>query len=287
MSDERIEQIIETFDHYDGHYKRQEMEEAVVLKEEITPHLIRILEQLAADPASYVVDDHYANTYAVVLLAHFQEPAAHLPIIKAFSVPDELLDELWGDMATETLPTLLLQTCDGSLQAIKRLLLDQEVCEYVRGSAAQALAYAVARGVAGREEIVAFLSGLFTGDEAARGGSFWSQLVCVLADLHPEGAMEVIRKAYADGLVQHGYVGLGEIEKDLLEDKEETLAALREAADRRMSADIHDYLSRFACFRENERAQAPDPLARAQKNKKKQERAKKKMARKSKRKNRK
>ena len=124
MNDERIKEIIEAFDHFDGSYKRAEMDEAVSLKDDITPHLIRILEEIAANPKVYVAEDRYANAYVVALLAHFKEPAAHLPIIRAFLIDDEPREELWSDMVTETLPTLLFQTCDGSLETSGREGLD-------------------------------------------------------------------------------------------------------------------------------------------------------------------
>jgi hypothetical protein len=69
-----VEQIISAFDRSDGKYKREEMEEALTLREEITPHLIRILEDVAADSHTYADEDHYANVYAAALLAYFQEP---------------------------------------------------------------------------------------------------------------------------------------------------------------------------------------------------------------------
>lgn len=290
MSEERVHEIIGAFDHFDGTYKRAEMEEALTFKEEITPHLIRILGELAADPARYAAEEHYANIYAVALLAHFRELSAHLPIIRAFCIDDESREILWGDMVTETLPALLFLTCNGSLDAIRELVLNKEAYDYVRGSAVDALAYAVARGVADRAEVIGFLSGLFTGTEADENSYLWCTIASVIADLHPEGAMEVIRKAYEDGLVYDGYIGLDEIEKDLLKDKEEVLERLSENVEDRISTDIHDYISRFACFRENEYKPRSEPVntaQKAQKNWKKANRAKNSMAKKSKRKNRK
>jgi hypothetical protein len=285
---QRIEELIEAFDRYDGRYKRQQMEDAVALKEEITPRLILLLEELAADPAKYAREGHYANTYAVALLAHFKEPAAHLPIIRAFSSPREQLDQLWGDMVTETLPTLLFQTCDGSLDTIKEMVLDRELRVNVRNAATTALTYAVARGVANREEIIGFLSALFTGEEADKDEDFWGELACSIADMYPEGAMDVIRKAFADGLIRDDYVGLDEIEVDLLKEKEVVLDALRLHVDRRVPTDVHDYLSWFASFEENEHpARLGGSLPKAQKKKKNANRIKNKMAKKSKRKNKK
>jgi hypothetical protein len=86
MTEDRVHRIIEAFDHFDGRYKRAEMEEALTLKEEIAPNLIKILEDVTADPETYVAEDLYANVHAPALLAHFREPAAHLPIVRAFCI---------------------------------------------------------------------------------------------------------------------------------------------------------------------------------------------------------
>lgn len=285
MNTTRIEELIEEFDWYDGIYKREEMEEALTLREEITPHLLRILEEVADAPLRYAQEEHNANIYAVALLAHFQEPAAFKPIIHAFCIPDEPRDILWGDMVTETLPTLLLQTCSGRLDVIKGLIRDQKTPEYVRGAAIVALTYAVVRGEAVREEVIAFLSGLFTGTEAAPDSDFWSDVACAITDLHPRESMAVIRQAFADGLVHPDYVGLHEIEEELDRDQEEVLATLRAMMNRKVPREIHGYLSWFASFQED--ARLPPPSAHTVRQKgKNSRRAKGKLAKKARKKNR-
>jgi hypothetical protein len=62
--------------------------------------------------------------------------------------------------------------------------------------------------------------------------------------------MEPIRRAYEEGLVFPGYVGLDEVEKELARDKDEVLAELRVHAERSVPADVHDFCSWFSCFRE-------------------------------------
>jgi len=256
--DIRIEELIRAFDTFDGSYKRAEVEEAITLKDEITPHLIRILEEVVRDPAAYVEEDHYANVYASMLLAYFREPAAHQPLIRAFCVPDEAREDLWGDMVTATLPALLYQTCNGSFEAIKELACNKEVYTYVRGAALEAMTYAAAFGTLTREEVIDFFLSLFTGNEADADSDFWSSITTLICDIHPEGAMETIRRAYAEGLVFSGYVGLEEVEKELTRDKDEVLAELRVHAERSVPADVHDYCSWFSCFREDR----DEPLAR-------------------------
>lgn len=238
MSVTRVEELLTEFDWFDGVYKQEEMEEALTLREEITPHLLDILTAVAADPELYLLEEHYANTYAVVLLAHFQEPAAHLPIIHAFRLPEEQLEELWGDMVTTTLPTLLFQTCNGDLTAIKELIADREAPEFVRASAVEALTYAVARNVADRDEVIAFLAGHLTGTEAEADSFYWSNIVCTISELHPEETMPAIRRAFAEGLVDPWYVGLESIESDLAQGREEMLADLRAKVDLTIPVDV-------------------------------------------------
>ena len=85
----RTNELIAAFDVVSGKYLRGEVEEEVSLQEEITPLLINILEEISADPTHYIDEGHTAELYAVALLAHFRETKAHLPIIRAFSIPDE------------------------------------------------------------------------------------------------------------------------------------------------------------------------------------------------------
>lgn len=294
----RSAELIEAFDFSDGKYKRDEVEEAIALKEEITPHLLQVLEDVVKDPVAYANEDHFANIYAAILLAHFQEPAAHLPIIRAFCIPKEEREDLWGDMVTATLPALLYQTCNGSFTTIKELAGNREVYTYVRTAAFEALTYAVAFGTLAREEVVDFALTLFTGNEAEPDSDLWGGIVTMLCDIHPDGAMETIRRAYDEGLVFPGYVGLDEVEKELARDKEEVLAELRLHAERSVPADIHAYCSWFSCFREDGGIPLPmpepaytiepgSPLAtKGQKNAKKApNRNKNKMAKKSRKKN--
>ena len=83
------------------------------VKEEITPHLIEILENALADPDSYIQnEDLYDHIYSLMLLGHFSEPKAHNVIIDLFCLPNDMPHELFGDLTTSDLPAILLRTCD-------------------------------------------------------------------------------------------------------------------------------------------------------------------------------
>lgn len=163
-----IPEILESFRIVDGVYKREQIDAAVNFKEEITPHLIKILETVLADPEKYASDENLNdNMYAVMLLGHFKERASHKVIVDLFSLPDDLADKIFGDITTSNLPVILLNTCGGSIELIKSLILNKEADDFCRISACEALAYAVVEGYVSREDVVTFLTNMvfmsFTG----------------------------------------------------------------------------------------------------------------------------
>ena len=50
----QITDILEAFKRYDGEYKKSAVDGAIAKREEIEPHLIRILENLRANPDPYI-----------------------------------------------------------------------------------------------------------------------------------------------------------------------------------------------------------------------------------------
>jgi hypothetical protein len=197
-----ITEILEAFKNFDGTYKREQIDAAIELKEEITPHLIDILENVVANPDPYIQNENlYDHIYAWMLLGHFRESKSHNVIIDLFSLPKEIPHELFGDLATSELPVILLRTCGGSLERIKSLAINKNVDEYVRISALNAMAYGVVEGIVSRKEVVSFFGTLYTGNEAEADSGFWSFLAGFVCDLYPEELMDTIEKAYESDLI--------------------------------------------------------------------------------------
>jgi hypothetical protein len=257
MSAPDIQTLLARFDQLSDTYLRDEVDQALQHQAELTPHLLKIIEAVADNPLLYSLEGHNGHVYAASLLSHFREPAAHRLLIRAFSIPEEQLVEIWGDMTTETLPTLLYSTCDGSIEAIKALVVNREVDQYVRCAAMEALSYAVADQPFYRDEVVRFFQGLFTGEEAARDSYFWGNLTATLCDLHPGDSMDIIRKAFADTIVSPGFIGLDNVEKANERDMASAMDALRTWVSARTPADIHAYISWFAEFHQQDHEQEP------------------------------
>ncbi|RME77118.1 MAG: DUF1186 domain-containing protein, partial [Chloroflexi bacterium] len=56
MAYETIEEILAVLERHSGKYPREAIDAAIARREEIVPHLIRILEEVKADPAKYLAD---------------------------------------------------------------------------------------------------------------------------------------------------------------------------------------------------------------------------------------
>jgi hypothetical protein len=287
----KIQQILAALEPYDGVYQRRAVDEAIALKEEITPHLIEILEDAAVHPLDYINAGSMAPTYAVMLLAHFRESRAHQALINLFSLPEATIDTLFGDLITEDLSMILYCTCGGSLEQIKGLVLNQNAYEYCRTAAAGAMVYAVAEGVASREEVLDFLGSLFSGAEAEPDSVFWSSVASDIYDLYPEELMEVIKRAFEQNLIDPMFIDLDSFEQALQEGQEKTLARVRAEIEDRSFDDLHSRMSWWAMFDAvaepyvPARAGLPAPQ-KPRSQQKAQKKAKRKMAKASQKKNR-
>jgi hypothetical protein len=289
MPDAEVYATLQTLERFSGHYEREAVDAAIARREEITPHLIACLEKVAADPDAILGDeDYYLYIYAVMLLGHFRETRAHRAIVDVFSLPDDAAYKLFGDLTTEDLPIILFNTCGGNFDLIKSLIHNRQADDYVRGSAAQALAYAVAAGQLPRGEALTFFSTLFTGEEAAPDSSFWDLIADCILDLQPQELMPLIEEADERGLVTFGLLfGEEDFDKALGKSVEQCLDEIRLEMQHRSLDDIHGQMSRWACFNYEEEPFIPFPdITRTKKKKKQKQKKKKKMAKASRRKNR-
>jgi hypothetical protein len=251
MPSEEIAAILQALEHFEGEYEEEAVDAAIAHREEIVPLLIDCLEQVAAAPSVYLEDeDYYLHIYAFMLLGHFEETRAHQTIIKLFSLPEQSIDALFGDLLTEYLAMVLFRTCGGGFTAIKSLVLNRQAYEWSRGEAAYALVYGVAAGQLPRDEVLAFFSTLFTGEEAEPRSIFWGRIADCSLDLYPGEFMEVIKAAEEKGLLDSGLVVEEDFTKFLELSVEQCLARVRVEMARSPWDDPHSLMSEWDCFQE-------------------------------------
>lgn len=249
-----IDEILAEFKYYDGTYKREAVEAAIAQRDEIIPHLITILEDLAADPQTYLDDsDYYAQTYAAMLLGHFRAAEAHPTLLKVFSLPTPYPEQLFGDIITENLPAILALTCDGDLSGIKALAANTDAYLFCRGSATQAMTYAVVQGYISHEEALQWLVDFLKVDDPKAvtddDQEFFISLGYSLCDLHPAAVMDTIRWAYDNGVLEDDFMlAFEDFEAAIKGRPEQSLKKLRENFERNSLKNVHKAMEWWASF---------------------------------------
>src|SRR5262245_29584025 len=156
-----VEEILIALSHKDNRFPREALEQATARKDEITPHLLKIVERVADDPDGALDQEDSAYLYALYLLAQFRETRAYPLVVRIASLPPDTVDELLGDTITEGLPKILASVCGGDPSLITRLAENVEVEKFTRGSALYALLALVLSGDRTREEVMSYYSRQF------------------------------------------------------------------------------------------------------------------------------
>jgi hypothetical protein len=257
-----IDDIITVFREFDGVYQKEMVAAAIERREEIIPRLIAVLRQVIVDPDEYIKDqDLYDHIYALMLLGYFHAAEAHDTIIELFSLRDGIPHDLFGEIATDYLPVILLNTCGGSLDKIRAMSCDRKVDVYCRVAALQAMAYAVAAGIAPRPEVVAFMGTLFSGREAEEESEFWSLAADIVQALYPQENMAVIERAYEQGLISPWIIDRTAFKEAMDTGRQSVLERLKTNLEADSLDDLHAVMSAWACFRNDyDLAPASNPL---------------------------
>ena len=246
-------------------FPRAAVEAAVAQREEITPDLLRILEDsVDRAPELDAQGDYMGHLYAMFLLAQFRETRAYPLVVRFLSLPGDLLDSLGGDFVTQFSGRILASVCGGELAGIQSLIENEAVDEWVRGAALASLVTLVVVKQKSREEIVDYFGSLFRGKLVREWSHVWDALVGCTTDLYPAELLDDIRRAYEEELVDPGHAGFDEVEQDLAEGRDRILSKLADNPHRRLVDDTVAEMSSWAYFREDTPANSiPDSGAGA------------------------
>ncbi|WP_228486372.1 DUF1186 domain-containing protein [Paludibaculum fermentans] len=247
-----IPDILQAMERSSGPYARAAVQAAVERREEITPQLLRILEETTDHAVERDAEGGYmAHLYAMFLLAQFREPRAYPLLVRFASLPGELLDSLCGDFITENLGNVLASVCDGDLQGIQSLIENEDAAEYARGAALCSLLTLVASGQKSRDEIVAYFAELFRGRLQRTASHVWDQLVSCACDLYPAELLDEIQRAFENELVDPGYIGLDSISSDLALGRQRVLARLADDPHHRLVDGSIAAMERWTCLEDD------------------------------------
>jgi len=141
----------------------------------------------------------------------------------------------------------LASVCDGDTSPIEELIEDSDVHEYVRSAAMRSLLVLVAEGDKTRDAVMAYFKTLFEGKLERSYSHAWDALAAYASSLHPDEVSEHISIAYAEGLIDPGFISPRSVEKALKKDKVSVLRELP-SLERGYIANVVEEMEWWACF---------------------------------------
>ena len=245
-----LESIIDRLDNPEGGFPWDAIEEARKRSKEITPHLIRLIEDATHDCRQGHLDDCYGHFISAFLLAEFRAVEAWPALRDAITLPDDKPDQLFGDAITEDLGCIIATLTGDGLELIDDLITDQSVDEFVRWAVSETVLYRVRDGILSREDAIAWLAAqlekaIENKDEIAEG------LVVRLEDLAAETTLPLIERALAAGIIDEDLNSLDDVKESFARGDE----TFNEAMARLHHPDgLIDHLQRWTSFEDH----APD-----------------------------
>ncbi len=245
-------EILQQMERATGRFAQAAVEAAVARREEVTPELLRILEDSVDRAAQLNAEgDYMAHLYAMFLLAQFRETRAYPLVLRFALLPGDILDSLSGDFLTADLGRILASVCGGDIDGIQSLIENDQAYEWARVAALTSLVTLVATGQKAREEIVDYFARLFRGKLVRQWSHVWDSLVSRSTDLYPAELLGDIEQAYEEDLVDPGFIGFDDIQRELAMGKDLALARLANSPHYRLVGHTVKEMGWWHCFRDD------------------------------------
>jgi hypothetical protein len=234
----------------DRNYPEEVIQAAIAEKEEITPILLKELEDIFDDPDLMKDDEDYMLPfYAMFILAKLREPKAFSRIINLFSLPPEVVDVFFGDISTESLQNLLASTFDGDVKPLLNFIKNEACFEWARGGAARALVTLYANELIERDVVQSHFLDLLNTVPYNEKNVAYDSIMRAAIEIKPDGELN---KKISDSLNEHMFdpwIGLeGLYEKMSPKSVEEAFDELKKGQNHDLIDNVKDCLGYWQCF---------------------------------------
>ncbi|MEC8009544.1 MAG: DUF1186 domain-containing protein [Pseudomonadota bacterium] len=208
-----IDLILTELAAFNGELPRLALEAAIEQQDEITSHLLKVLEDIAEDPSIMLEEpDLMLPIYALYLLAFFKEPKAFPLIIKLFTTQDEDFIDAFGDFVTEDLCRVLASTYSGDIALLNQMIESDSIDGFVRSAGISTYVLLYLNDTLSREQVVAYFKSLYEYKLAKDSEHVWDSLVCCSCDIYPKELLPHIRQAFAQELVDTEWGTLDDVQ---------------------------------------------------------------------------
>lgn len=200
-----LQEILQALEGYgtDQPFPAEALKTAADYQEEITPYLLKALDDVLEHGEDYVTGKNGTNELyvcAMYLLAQFREEKAFPQLLRLLTLDEELLDELIGDILTEDFGILLSSTYDGNFEQLDQIVKDNTIGDFVRATVLDAMFFLVLQGRIEKKEFLEYLQD-FMENHLKDNITLAACLSNLIASHHVSEAVPGLRKLYDNGKV--------------------------------------------------------------------------------------
>ncbi len=196
-----LDEIMRTLDEAHDELPEEALRMAQANREAIIPRLIHAIESATAETARGHAVTGNAHFFALFLLTEFQVREAWPAIRALLKLPGEGAFELYGDLITESLSSVLAVFLDNDPDQLDTLISDQSINEYIRWEGLSTYKHLVRDQRLTRDEAVARLHQHLKTALTNRETPFASFVVTTLVDYAAPGTEADLRAAFRQRLV--------------------------------------------------------------------------------------
>lgn len=203
-----MDKIIQKLKCCNKKFPYNEVQEAINNKEDISPILLDILDKIIENP-SIVLDDpgNMLHEYSMYLLAQFREKQAFTKIIKLVSMHEDDVEDMFGDLITESLSSILYSTYDGNLELIQGLIEDSKIHFFVRTALLDLYVNLYNDNVITKNDVIKYLKKLVYELPFDEDNDLASDVAIAVSDAHLFELIEDIEYLYAEDRVDETIIG--------------------------------------------------------------------------------
>ena len=201
------------------YFPAAELNDAVANQKKVTPLLLEALKDFSENPGDYSEEEgNLLHIVSIALLAQFREPEVLpvlLDIVKTHRLESREEDlekvsayeELIFSIPESEFSRILASVAGADVNALKALVLDDELDWFMRCRALMALKSCYFEGDIERSELVSFLSDLFDAfkslDNMTEDYVFlWGELYDISINIHPGELLNKIKEACDNGIFE-------------------------------------------------------------------------------------
>ena len=181
--------------------------------DEMLPALLGALERFVKAPDHFDEDrDWLTLTAAAYLLAQARETRAFKPLVASLSLPHDQVRQLWDEMIADSMGRILASVYDGDESALRSLIENPAIEEYVRGSTAiHCLEALVEAGRISRDDLERYYGELLESKLEKSPSLVWDSVCLSIANHGFVKLLPAVERAFAGELCDPAFNRLEDI----------------------------------------------------------------------------